>query len=93
VYGVYPSPANHLKPVGSWNAARIVAKGPHVEHWSNGVKLFEYELWSSDWEARVKASKFKDYPHYGRARKGHLGLQGDHPGSLSFRNIRIRDVQ
>ena len=32
-YAVYPSPAGHLKAVGDWNAARIVARGSHVEHW------------------------------------------------------------
>jgi hypothetical protein len=92
-YAVYPSPAGHLKPVGDWNATRIVARGAHVEHWLNGVKLLEYELWSPDWEARVKASKFKDWPNFGRARRGHIALQGDHEGSLGFRNIRIREIR
>ena len=53
-----PSPAGHLKPVGEWNQTRIVAKGAHVEHWLNGVKLVEYELGSPEWAAKVKASKF-----------------------------------
>jgi len=92
-YGLYPSPPGHLKPVGEWNSTRIVAKGAHVEHWLNGVKLLEYELWSPDWEAKVQASKFKDYPHYGRAKSGHIALQGDHNGSLAFRNIRIRALK
>src|SRR5262245_41360763 len=26
-YGLYPSPAGHLKPVGQWNKTRIVARG------------------------------------------------------------------
>jgi hypothetical protein len=92
-YGLYPSPAGHLKPVGQWNSTRIVAKGAHVEHWLNGVKLLEYELWSPDWEAKVKASKFSVWPNYGRARKGHFALQGDHDGTLAFRNIRVRELQ
>ena len=92
-YAVYPSPEGHLKPVGDWNTARIVAKGPHVEHWLNGVKLLEYELGSPDWEAKVKASKFKDWPNYGKAKRGHIAMQGDHAGSLAFRNIRIRELQ
>jgi len=91
-YGLYPSPAGHLKPVGDWNSTRIVAKGAHVEHWLNGVKLLEYELWSPDWEAKVKASKFAVWPNYGRARKGHFALQGDHDGTLAFRNIRVREL-
>ena len=70
-----------------------MARGAHVEHWLNGFKLLEYELWSADWEAKVKASKFKDWPNYGRAKQGHIAFQGDHDGSLAFRNVRIREVQ
>jgi hypothetical protein len=92
-YGLYPSPPGHLKPVGGWNTARIVAKGAHVEHWLNGFKLLEYELWSPDWEAKVKASKFSVWPNYGRARRGHFALQGDHDGTLAFRNIRVRALR
>ena len=92
-YALYPSPPGHLKPVGDWNATRIVAKGAHVEHWLNGFKLLEYELWSPDWTEKVNASKFKDYPNYGRAKKGHLAMQGDHEGTLAFRNIRVRELR
>ena len=91
-YAILPSPAGHLKAIGDWNTARIVAKGSHIEHWLNGVKLLEYELGSADWQTRVKASKFKDWPNYGRAPRGHIGLQGDHAGTLGFRNIRIRSL-
>jgi len=89
-YGLYPAPEGHLKAVGEWNKTRIVAKGPHIEHWLNDAKLLQYELGSADWGAKVKASKFGKWPHYGRARKGHIGLQGDHNGALAFRNIRVR---
>ena len=92
-YALYPSPAGHLKPVGEWNRTRIIAKGSHVEHWLNGVKLLEYELWSPDWEGKVKSSKFAMYPNFGRAKKGHIGLQGDHSGALAFRNIRVREIR
>jgi 3-keto-disaccharide hydrolase len=51
-YALYPSPAGHLKPVGEWNATRIVARGAHVEHWLNNVKLLEYELWSPSGKPR-----------------------------------------
>jgi len=65
----------------------------YVEHWLNGTKVVEYELWSSDWEAKVKASKFKDWPNYGRAKRGYIALQGDHTGDLQLRNIRIREIK
>src|SRR3954469_11945524 len=92
-YEMYVPPDGHLKPVGEWNSTRIIAKGAHVEHWLNGFKLLEYELWSPDWEARMKASKFKDYPNFGRATRGHFGIQGDHEGDLAFRNIRVRELK
>lgn len=91
-YGLYPSPPGHLKPVGEWNTTRIVARGAHVEHWLNGVKLLEYELWSADWEAKVAASKFGKWPGFGRAKRGHIGFQGDHAEMLAYRSIRIREV-
>jgi hypothetical protein len=86
-------PADAVKPVGEWNKTRIIAKGAHVEHWLNGRKTADYELWSPDWEAKVAASKFKAWPNYGRAKKGHIAMQGDHDGELAFRNIRIRELQ
>lgn len=91
-YALYPSPAGHLKPVGEWNHTRIVARGPHVEHWLNGVKLLEFELGSADWNAKVAASKFNKWPNFGKSMRGHLAIQGDHAGSLAFRNMRIREL-
>jgi len=91
-YGLYPSPPGHLNPVGEWNVTRIVAKGAHIEHWLNGYKLLEYEAWSPDWEAKVAASKFASWPKYGRLKKGHLAMQGDHSGTLAFRAIKIREL-
>ena len=92
VYGLYPAPGGHLKPVGEWNVTRIVARGNHVEHWLNGFMMEQYELGSPDWVDKVKESKFNAWPNYGRAKKGHIALQGDHNGELAFRNIRIREL-
>ena len=88
-YGLYAPPAGVVKPGGEWNSSRIVARGAHVEHWLNGQKVVEYELWSPDWEAKVKASKFGEWPHYGRAARGYIGIQGDHNGELTLRNVCI----
>lgn len=90
-FGLYPAPAGVVRRAGEWNQARILVNGAHVEHWLNGVTLFEYELWSPDWEQRVQASKFRQWPEYGRAHSGHIALQdhggADHP---AYRNIKIR---
>ncbi len=92
-YGLYPPPAGVVKAAGEWNSARLIVRGAHVEHWLNGRKLLEYELWSPDWETRVKASKFSEWPNYGRAKSGYIAIQGDHDGTLSLRNVRIRDLR
>lgn len=89
-YAIYPSPAGIVKGAGEWNSTRIVVNGAHVEHWLNGKKLLEYTLWSPEWEAKVKESKWKDVPTYGREKKGYIGIQGDHDGSLAIRNVRIK---
>lgn len=88
-YGLYPSPEGHTKPVGEWNAGRIVVNGANVEHWLNGTQTAAYTLWSPEWEQKVKDSKFGDWPPYGRAVRGHIGLQ-DHGDRVAFRNIRIK---
>lgn len=90
-YDLHAPVRDVAKPAGSWNTTGILVKGNHVEHWLNGVKVVEYELGSADWEKRVKASKFNEHPRYGRARKGHIGIQ-DHGDMVAFRNIRIRDL-
>ncbi|MGH9408057.1 MAG: 3-keto-disaccharide hydrolase [Vicinamibacterales bacterium] len=92
-YALYPSPVGHVHPAGEWNSTRIIVNGAHVEHWLNGARLLEYDLWSPAWKAKVAASKFKAYPDYGVAKSGHIGLQGDEPGGIAFRNIRIRILQ
>ena len=91
-YGLYAPPRGIAKPAGEWNAARIVARGNHVEHWLNGMKVVDYELGSPDWSAKVQASKFKDWPGYGKSARGYIGLQ-DHGDTVSFRNIRIRELK
>ncbi|HYU80511.1 MAG TPA: DUF1080 domain-containing protein [Vicinamibacterales bacterium] len=90
-YAMHAPVRDVTKPVGEWNDVRLVVKGPHVEHWMNGVKLLEYELWSDDWEKRVKASKFATMAGYGRAKRGYIALQ-DHGNLVWYRNIKIKTL-
>jgi hypothetical protein len=92
-YGLYPVPKQLAKPAGEWNSSRIVVRGNHVEHWLNGEKAVEYDYGSPDWNAKVQASKFKDWPHYGLAKRGFIAIQGDHTGMLALRNIKIRELK
>jgi alpha-3'-ketoglucosidase len=91
LYGLYPVPRGVVKPAGEWNSARVVAHGTHVEHWLNGQKVVEYEQGSPDWAKRVAGSKFANWPQYGKAMRGYIGLQ-EHGGRGEFRNIKIRTL-
>lgn len=91
VYGLYPAPPGIVREPGRWNSVRIVANGAKIEHWLNGKQTAAYELWSPDWEKRVKESKFAAWPEYGRAQRGFIGLQ-DHGDRVAYRNIRIREL-
>ena len=90
VYAVYPAPAGVVHPYGHWNKARLIVRGHHVEYWMNGRRIVAYELGSPDWKKRVAASKFSAYPGYGVQPEGVFGIQGNHPGAIAIRNMRIR---
>ena len=91
-YGLNAAPRGIVKPAGEWNTARVLAKGTHVEHWLNGQKTAEYEQGSAEWAKLVSESKFKAWPQYGKAMRGHIGLQ-EHGGRVQFRNIKIRELK
>lgn len=91
-YALYGAQHGIVRPFDHWNRTRLVVNGGHVEHWLNGRKVVEYELWSTDWKAKVALSKFKAYVNYGLAATGLIGLQGDHPGTLAIRRIRVREL-
>jgi hypothetical protein len=91
-YALHPAPRGVVRPAGEWNTARIVIDNNHVEHWLNGEKLLEYELGSEEWEELVADSKFAEWPEYGQAEEGYIGLQ-QHGDRVAFRNIKIRVIR
>jgi hypothetical protein len=75
-----------------WNRAIIIVKGNHVEHWLNYQMTVSYERGDSAWKALVATSKYKDYLNFGEAAEGHILLQ-DHKNKVSFRNIKIKEIE
>lgn len=87
-YAMHVAQNVEAKPVGEWNKAEIIVNGTHVEHWLNGKKIVEFERWTPEWEKLKNEGKWKDYPDYGLAKIGKIGLQ-DHGSVVYFRNIKI----
>ena len=91
-YGLYAAPRGVVKPAGEWNDVRVRVLGNDVEHWLNGERVVSYTLGSTEWRKLVRESKFNDWPMYGMARRGHIGLQ-DHGDPVWYRNLRIRSLE
>ncbi|MBA3725297.1 MAG: DUF1080 domain-containing protein [Armatimonadetes bacterium] len=90
-YGLHAPKRDVGRPAGSWNEVRIIAKGNDIEYWLNGYKAVAYTLGGPEWTSLVAASKFADWPSYGKVKTGHIALQ-DHGDAVAYRNIRIRKL-
>jgi hypothetical protein len=90
-YAMHPAQNPEVNPAGEWNSSKIVKSGADVQHWLNGKKVVEYQLWTEDWEAKVSDGKWSTFPSYGRFKKGHISLQ-DHGSLAWFRNVKIREL-
>lgn len=90
-YALNPPSSIPVKPVGEWNHSEIKVDNGHVEHWLNGEKVVEYDLWTDQWKEQVRKTKFSEHPDYGMAQEGHIALQ-DHGDRVWFKDIRIRQL-
>ncbi len=90
-YDVHPPKFGQVKTLDEWNTARILVKGPHVEHYLNGRKVVEYDMWTDEWYELKNNSKWKDADGYGKYKDGYIALQ-DHGGTCNFRNIKIKKL-
>lgn len=84
------------KPAGEWNQARVVLRGNHVEHWLNGQKVVDTDLYTPEIAASLEQRWGKSSPVYQLLtkqprRNAPIGLQ-NHNDEAWFRNIRIRPL-
>lgn len=88
----YSEPGKTKRPVnpGTWNKARIIVKGSHVEHWLNNIKVVEYDRHSQMFKALVAYSKYSKYEGFGQRVEGRVLLQ-DHGNTVSYRSVKIRE--
>jgi hypothetical protein len=92
IYDLYePNQEKLLHPAGEWNSAKIVAKGPALEHWLNGKKIVSATIGDSDWDRRYQASKFNDADGFGKTFRGKLMLT-DHGSEVWMRNIQFKSL-
>ena len=85
-----------LRPAGEYNLARVIVRGPRIEHYLNGRKILDVDLESREFKQWVADSKFGDMPDFARRHEGHIALQHASVSPLKapvwFRNIRIREL-
>lgn len=90
-YAMHPPSTLAAKPVGEYNRTKIVVNKSHVEHWLNGVKVVDFELWTPEWKQLKEKGKWKDAKDYGMAKKGYIAFQ-DHGGGVRFKNVKLRPL-
>lgn len=90
-YDCLPAKNRVLKPIGQFNASRILVDGKQVEHWLNGVMVLNYTLGGTELLQAIAKSKFKNVEDFGQAHRGRILLQ-DHGDEVAYRNLRIKKL-
>ncbi len=91
LYDLVVPPAGATRPVGEYNAARVVARGTRVQLFLNGRQTADVDFGAEAGRALVAKSKFAAMPGFARNPRGHLVLQ-DHGDRVWFRNVRVRPL-
>jgi hypothetical protein len=92
MYDIFACSADVARPAGEWNHARIVARGNHIEHWLNGVKVVDTDTGSDGYKQAHAQSKFPGMKDFGTTTRGVIALQ-DHGDDVWFRNLKVRELK
>lgn len=81
------------RPPGQYNSSAMVYDGNIIEHWMNGRKILQFELFSPIYMRN--RNNWAQNPDFGKQAKGALCLQNevpkiDRPSTLWFRNLKVR---
>lgn len=90
-YDMHPPAKDAFTGADIYQRTRILVQDSLVEHWLNDELIVSYIQWSEDWQNRLALSKWVDYPGYGTARTGLVGLQ-DHGDRIWFKNIKLKPL-
>ncbi|HUX84566.1 MAG TPA: DUF1080 domain-containing protein [Chitinophagaceae bacterium] len=91
IYDLIACNPQTAKPSGNWNDVEILSNQGHLQCFMNGTKVVDTHLWDAHWNMLIAKSKFRNMPHFGTYRKGHIALQ-DHGAMVWYRDIRIRNL-
>lgn len=81
--------ADHTRPVGEWNTARIICKGSVIEHWLNSEAVISFDYNDPKWAKYVDLLDARGGDLTGRG--GNIKLQ-DHGQDVWFRHLRWRKI-
>lgn len=89
LYYAFAPSKDVTKPVGEWNAGRIVAQGTRIEHWLNGEKVVDIDYTDPSLAELVERLRVRGGEVTDRGRYLHLQ---DHGDQVWYRSFRMRAI-
>ena len=91
LYNIIPAKKPNVK-IGQWHTSRIVVKGDQIEHYLDKQLIISINRSNQEFKNGFLASKFKSIAGYDKRKEGYILLQ-DHGHNVSFKNIKIKELE